>query len=132
MKFNVRNLTENDYEALVEWWDWWPGWVAPPKTFLPETGLMVTKNNINIAACYYYLTNSQAALIEWVISNPQYKDKDRTEALATLIMVAEEVLRKMGVVHVMTMSRHPSLLKIHKELGWTIDPKPSHEIIKNL
>ena len=38
MKFNVRNLTENDYETLVEWWDWWPGWVAPPKTVLPETG----------------------------------------------------------------------------------------------
>ena len=93
---------------------------------------MVTKNDINIAACYYYLTNSQAALIEWVISNPEYRDKDRKEALATLIMVAEEVLKKMGIVHVMTMSRHPSLLKIHKELGWIIDPKPSHEIIKNL
>ena len=97
MKFNVRNLTENDYETLVEWWDWWPGWVAPPKTFLPETGLMVTKNDINVAACYYYLTNSKAALIEWVISNPQYRDKDRTEALATLIMVAEEVLKIQGL-----------------------------------
>ena len=64
--------------------------------------------------------------------NTYLKEKDRKEALATLIMVAEEVLKKMGVVHVMTMSRHPSLLKIHKELGWTIDPKPSHEIIKNL
>ena len=63
MKFNVRNLTKNDYEILVEWWDWWPGWVAPPKTFLPETGLMVTKDNKNIAACYYYLTNSKAAFI---------------------------------------------------------------------
>ena len=42
------------------------------------------------------------------------------------------MLKNLGVVHVMTMSRHPSLLKIHKELGWTIDPKPSHEIIKNL
>jgi len=109
MKFNVRNLTENDYSTLVEWWDWWPGWVAPPKTFLPETGLMVTKDDKNIAACYYYLTNSKAAFIEWIISNPQYRDKDRKQALGTLI-----------------------LLKIHEELGWVIDPKPSHEIIKNL
>jgi len=30
------------------------------------------------------------------------------------------------------MGKHPSLLKIHKELGWVIDPTPSHEIIKNL
>ena len=93
---------------------------------------MVTKGDKNIAACYYYLTNSKAAFIEWIVSNPQYRDKDRKQALGTLITVAEQVLKKLGVVHVMTMSRHPSLLKIHEELGWTIDPKPSHEIIKNL
>ena len=40
MKFNVRNLTKDDYKILVEWWDWWPGWVAPPQTFF-------TRNRFN-------------------------------------------------------------------------------------
>jgi len=131
MKFNVKRLEESDYETLCKWWKWWR-WSPPPLTFLPETGFMVLKEENKIAACYVYLTNSKAALIEWVVSNPEYKEKDRKEALATLIMVVEEVLRQQDIKHVMTMSRHPSLLKIHKELGWVIDPTPSHEIIKNL
>ena len=33
MDFNVRALTTKDWDTLVEWWDWWPGWTAPPKIF---------------------------------------------------------------------------------------------------
>ncbi len=131
MKFNVKRLVESDYETLCKWWKWWR-WSPPPLTFLPETGFMVVKENIEIAACYVYLTNSKAALLEWVVSNPEYKEQDRKEALKFLIQIVEEILKKQGFIHVMTMGRNSSLLKIHKELGWTIDPTPSHEIIKNL
>ena len=51
MKFNIRKLTENDWDTLVSWWGDWPGWVNPPKDFLPDNGtggLMVEKNNIPI------------------------------------------------------------------------------------
>ena len=131
MKFNVKRLVESDYETLCKWGKWWR-WSPPPLTFLPETGFMVVKENIEIAACYVYLTNSKAALLEWVVSNPEYKEQDRKEALKFLIQIVEEILKKQGFIHVMTMGRNSSLLKIHKELGWTIDPTPSHEIIKNL
>ena len=131
MKFNVKRLVESDYETLCKWWKWWR-WSPPPLTFLPETGFMVVKENIEIAACYVYLTNSKAALLEWVVSNPEYKEKDRKEALKFLIQIVEEILKQQGFIHVMTMGRNSSLLKIHEELGWTIDPTPSHEIIKNL
>ncbi len=131
MKFNVKRLVESDYKTLCKWWKWWR-WSPPPLTFLPETGFMVVKENIEIAACYVYLTNSKAALLEWVVSNPEYKEKDRKKALKFLIQIVEEILKQKGFIHVMTMGRNSSLLKIHKELGWTIDPTPSHEIIKNL
>ena len=38
MDFKARALTTKDWDTLVEWWDWWPGWVAPPKDFLPNHG----------------------------------------------------------------------------------------------
>ena len=38
MKFNIRKLTENDWDTLVSWWGDWPGWVNPPKDFLPDNG----------------------------------------------------------------------------------------------
>jgi hypothetical protein len=131
MKFNIRRLEESDYETLVDWWKWWR-WTAPPKTFLPDTGFIVEKDSIGIVACYVYMTNSKAALMEWVVSNPQYRNKDRKEAIKFLMQVVEKLLKDRGIIHLMTMGRHPSLLKIHKELGWSIDPTPSHEIIKNI
>ena len=92
MKFNIRKLTENDWDTLVSWWDAWPTWVNPPKDFLPDNGtggLIIEKNNTPIVAGFLYFTNSAAVLLEWIISNPEYKEKDRREAIETLIQSAE-------------------------------------------
>ena len=131
MKFNVKRLVESDYKTLCKWWKWWR-WSPPPLTFLPETGFMVVKENIEIAACYVYLTNSKAALLEWVVSNPEYKESDRKDAITLLIQATENVLKGQGIKHVFSFVRHKNLLKTHKELEWQIDEIPSHEIIKNL
>ena len=131
MEFNIRRLEESDYETLVKWWKWWQ-WQAPPKTFLPDTGFLVEKNEIGIVACYVYMTNSKAALLEWIISNPEYRESDRKDAITLLIQAVERVLSDQGIKHVFTMGRHKNLINIHKELGWLVDKKPSYEIIKNL
>ena len=132
MEFNIRRLEESDYETLVKWWDWWPGWDAPPRDFLPDTGFIVEKNNISIVAGFVYMTNSKAALFEWVISNPEYRESDRKDAIKLLIQATEAVLKDQGIKHIFSFVRHKNLLKIHEDLGWNIDKKPSHEIIKNL
>jgi hypothetical protein len=62
MELNIRRLEESDYETLVKWWDWWPGWEAPPKTLLPDTGFIVEKNNVGIVSAYVYMTNSKTAI----------------------------------------------------------------------
>ena len=38
MELQVRQLTESDWDTLVEWWSKWPKWVAPAKGFLPDNG----------------------------------------------------------------------------------------------
>ena len=43
MELNIRRLNDEDYSALVKWWDTWPEWQAPPKDFLPDTGFIVEK-----------------------------------------------------------------------------------------
>ena len=67
MKFNIRKLEASDWGTLVKWWDSWPEWVAPPKTFLPENGtggLIVEKDEQPVVAGFLYFTNSQAVLLE--------------------------------------------------------------------
>ena len=132
MKLNIRRLTSEDYSTLVKWWDAWPEWQAPPQTFLPDTGFIVEKNNIGIVAGYVYITNSKAALLEWVISNPEYRESDRKDAITLLIQAVEHVLAQQGIKHIFTIGRNKHLINVHKKLGWDVDKNPSYEIIKNL
>ena len=135
MKFNIRKLEVSDWSTLVKWWDSWPEWVAPPKTFLPENGtggLIVEKDKQPIVAGFLYFTNSQAVLLEWIVSNPEYRDTDRQEAIELLINMAEEICKKQNQVHMFSIGRNKNLIETHKKLGWKVDKKPSYEIVKNI
>ena len=133
MKLNIRRLTEDDWDTLEKWWASWPKWVAPARDFLPEegkSGLMVEKDNKPIMAGFIYLTNSKTALLEWIISDPNYRDNDRDTALKLLITGAENVCKEMGFKYMFSVCRNKNLMETHKELGWEVDKKPSHELVK--
>ena len=136
MELNIRKLVENDWDTLVSWWMEWKYWkVAPPKDFLPDNGtggFMVEKDGQPIVSGFLYFTNSQGVLLEWIVSNPEYKDNDRKEAVELLITTAEEFVRQSGKSYIFSIGRNASLIETHKKLGYSVDPKPSHEIIKKL
>ena len=135
MELKARLLKDEDYETLCGWWESWPKWVNPPKTFLPDNGkggLMVEKNGKPICAGFLYITNSDAVLLELIVSDPEYRDKDRKQAIELLITSAEELCKELGKVHMFTIGRSKHLINTHKKLGWTVDEDPSYEIIKNI
>ena len=59
---------------------------------------MVEKGNVSIVSCYIYITNSTGALLEWVVSNPEYREKDRKQAIELLLVAAEKMLKDQGAV----------------------------------
>tara|TARA_R100001082_G_scaffold105791_1_gene78147 strand:+ start:312 stop:722 length:411 start_codon:yes stop_codon:yes gene_type:complete len=133
-KLIFRPLKEEDYETICKWWKWWR-WPIIPKEVLPDngkSGFMVEKNNVPIVSGFLYLTNSNVILLEWIVSNPNYKDKDRKEAIKLLINNVEKLCVNMEAKWVFSIGRSKHLIKIHEELGWTVDKKPSYEIIKNI
>jgi len=135
MKLNIRRLKEEDWVILTEWWSAWSEWVTPSKEFLPDNGkggLMVEKNGEPVIAGFLYLTNSKAVLLEWIISDPEYRDKDRKNALELLITGAENVCKDLGYKYMFSIGRNKQLMETHKKLGWEVDSKPSHEIVKTL
>ena len=135
MELSVRRLADSDWDTLCEWWDTWPEWVNPPKDFLPDNGtggLMVYKHNTSIVAGFIYYTNSKAALFEWVISNPKYREADRKQAIELLINAAEEVCKTNGVNYMFTIGRTKPLIETHRKLNWMVDDKPSYEITKKI
>jgi len=135
MKLNIRMLKDSDWNTLVEWWSAWPEWTAPSKDFLPDNGkggFIVEKQGKPIVAGFLYITNSKAALLEWIVSNPKYREDDRGAAIELLIKGAESVCKKQGIKYVFSIGRTKQLINTHKKLGYTVDEKPSHEIVKTI
>ena len=131
----LRKLTDQDWDTLCKWWESWPKWVNPPKSFLPDNGkggFIVEKNNKPICAGFIYLTNSEAVLLEWIVSDPEYREDDRKEALELLITGAEAACKAIGKKHMFSIGRNKHLIETHRKLGWVVDPNPSNELIKNI
>jgi hypothetical protein len=134
MELTVRALQESDWETLQEWWKWWR-WPEMNRDLLPLNGLgglMVCKKNIPIAAGFLYLTNSKVTILDWIISNPKYKELDRKEALVLLVDSFEEIAKVNGYNIIFSFTRNKNLIDIHKDLGYTVDQNPSYEIIKKI
>lgn len=133
---NIRKLNSTDYDdILVQWWKDWR-WEPPSRDFLPENGeggFIVYDGDTPICAGFNYLTNSKAGWCEFVISNFNYKEKDkRKQALYLLINTINEVLRIQGCKYVFTSVKNKQLINIYKELGYIIGSSNCTEMIKKL
>ena len=130
----VRNLNKDDYDFISKWWEWWR-WKVIPSELLPDnglSGLIVEKNGIRIVSGFIITTNSKGAMLEWIVSNPEYKDKDRKYAIELLIQTAEEYCKELGFAYMFSIGRNKYLIETHKKLGWGVDKNPSYEIMKKI
>ncbi len=135
MELNTRVLETQDWETLESWWADWEDWTPPPKDFLPNHGtggFMVQKKDTPIVAGFVYLSNSKTAWLELIISNPDYREDDRKDAIKLLISELEEFARSLGYKYLLTMGRSKNLIETHKSMGWETDNKTSLELIKKL
>jgi|TARA_B110000908_G_scaffold171188_1_gene233065 hypothetical protein len=135
MELNIRMLQDSDWDTLVSWWDGWKEWKAPPRDMLPDNGkggFMVENQNGPIVAGFLYTTNSKTAWVEWIVSDPTYKNKDRKNAIELLINGAENVAKKQGFKYMFSIGKNKHLMETHEKLGYHIDSNPSYEIIKKI
>jgi hypothetical protein len=133
-KLIFRPLVEEDYKIICSWWKWWR-WPEIPKEMLPDngkSGFMIQKDKTPIVCCFLFITNSKGAKLEWLVSNPKYKEKDRKEAIEMLINNVEVVCKNMGYKYIFSIGRNKHLIETHKKLDWLVDEKPSYEIIKRI
>ena len=132
--FIFRHLREEDYETICKWWKWWR-WPILPKDALPQDGtggFMVEKNNIPIVCGFVYMMNSKICLLEWIVSNPEYRETDRKDAIEFLISNVEEFCKGLGKKYIFSIGRNKTLMNIHDKLGWSVSKKSSYEIIKSI
>ena len=131
MKLKLRRLEESDYDTLVTWWKDWK-WEAPPRDFLPENGtggFMVSNNDSDICAGFICLTNSKIAWIEFIISDKQYKEEDRNEAIQFLINSLSGVAEETGAKYGYAILKNKSLMKYYEEANFTVTSDKNTEMI---
>jgi hypothetical protein len=132
----VRYLKESDYDdILVGWWKQWR-WSAPAKDMLPQNGaggIMISKGGEDICAGFVYFTNSKTAWIEYIISNPGYKNReDRKNALNMLINVLSVYVEQEGYKYIYTSLKNKHLIDRYADCGFLSGDKNCQEMIKIL
>ncbi len=134
--FNVRPLIEGDYEdILLGWWNDW-SWTPPQRNFLPENGtggIIVYDGDTPVCAGFVYVTNSDVAWVDWIISNKHYRKKPkRTKALKVLIESLTNISKAAGSRYAYALIKHPRLIGLYEDQGYVRGDSYTSEMIKTL
>ena len=132
----VRQLEDKDYETLKEWWKFWR-FPAPPKNFLPEDGtcgVMVKDSEGTLyAAGFIYLTNSDVAWMEYIVSNPEIKDRKlRRQSQTVLIEQLTYMAKDNEAEWIFTSVKNDSLIERYLECGFSVGSTGTTEMIKQI
>jgi hypothetical protein len=133
----LRAVKYSDYEQLKEWWSFWK-FPAPPIVALPKydeettTGLMVTKDGVDVCAGFLYETNSALCWVEFIVANPSVNKNDRGECLDKLIQEFTIEAQSLGFGAIFASIKHPSLLNRYIKAGYEVGTTNTNELIKTL
>lgn len=131
----ARAYSDADYECLASWWEAW-GWPALPKEALPEIGVVVEsidgESKRKICAGFVYKTDSTLCWIEWIISDKNYRESDRKEAMLLLIKSLTQAAKELGykVAFTSVVSKH--LIEKYKSMGFSVDSEGMTNLTKVL
>jgi hypothetical protein len=133
MELNTRRITEKDWSMLCSWWKG-HNWPIPNNDALPENGtggIIIEENNKPVIAGFIFKTNSKGCWLEFIISDPDYKD-DRTHIIDKLIDDAEKIAIDMGFKYMLFIGKSNGIRKSMRNKGWLEDPQPSYELMKKI
>ena len=92
---------EKDYEALCGWWKDW-GKTPHPKEALSNTGIIISKNGVDICSGFVYSTDSYICFLEFATINKNTTKEQRNGAIEQLFVSALEQAKSMGFKMAMT------------------------------
>lgn len=67
----VRLIQDEDLVEVSEWFVARKWTVPPAGKMLPDSGYVAEQNGRLLAVAWFYLTNSQVGIVDWIATNPQ-------------------------------------------------------------
>jgi len=92
---------------------------------------IIEENNKPVIAGFIFKTNSKGCWLEFIISDPDYKD-DRTNIIDKLIDDAEKIAINMGFKYMLFIGKSNGIRESMRNKGWLEDPQPSYELMKKI
>ena len=133
-KLIFRSFNDEDYITIFKGWSWWWGEKKGiEREVLPHNDYcyIIEKNNIPIASGFLYVDkNAPMGYLTFVVSNPEYKEKDRRIIIEQLITNIEEEAKSQGIKFMFTVCETIHMQNIHNKLGWSISKAPTYETFK--
>ena len=130
-KYIYRPIEEKDLDIIDSWW---VGWNEKPiqRDLLPDNGyggLVVELNGNIIAATYIYLTNSNMAHFDYLVSDPNHKGSPRW--MKPLFEKLFQIAKNAGYREVWGLSRVRGVARAFKRYGCVVSDKSYHMIYAN-
>ena len=130
-----RSFCDKDYEIICKWWDfWWGKETQIERDVLPGNDycFIIEKNNTPIASIFLYVDkNAPVGYLTYMVSNPEYREKDRRIIIEQLILDVESKAKSEGLKFIFTVCGNVHMENIHSKLGWTVDKTaPAYETFK--
>lgn len=138
MQLYWRLLEFSDYEELCRWGQFWK-FPLPPLKFLPSDGkslggiMIVDEDDVNLCAGFIYETNSAVAWMEYIVSNPNIRDRTlRGQSINQLIEFLCEFSKQKGFEYIFTTVKNDNLINRYLNNGFMKGTVGSTEMIKIL
>lgn len=109
------------YPMIAEWYDK-HAQAAPKPEQLSDLGFIVD----NRVAGWIYLTSSNLAIIECVISNPDTIPSLRKESLRKLAGLLVDTAVTLGCTEVLAITKHPGIAELAQHMGFR--ELPDHKV----
>tara|TARA_R100000781_G_C4012027_1_gene104017 strand:+ start:159 stop:581 length:423 start_codon:yes stop_codon:yes gene_type:complete len=129
-EIEIRPIKEEDYKFINKWWKM-INKLPPPRNLLPENGLhglIACKDGKPIVCTYLYLTNSKFGYCDYMISDINYKGRDRFEIVLKLMSISIETAWELGCEDFWFITKSKSMLKRCKALGVKVSDDPYYLI----
>ena len=101
--------------------DWWRchGWPPINKYMLSSDGYLVEKDGQGVVAAWYgKISNSQTALMEWMVKNPNSNKEDTYKGFDLIREQIENQSKADGFKILMTIIEHKNLKKFFSDSGF--------------
>jgi len=126
-----RLYTTEDYKTVYKWWKDW-NWDAMPEVALPETGIVVSKDGVDLAASFIYKTDSIVCWAENFISNKKAPRELRKGSVEFLIEKTVEQARDMGFNIMMSSISHKGLIDKLTNAGYQVSDTKMTNLVRVL